>query len=40
MSKTRIKNLAQLLIKLFVLEALRAALNWVFNLLKQNGEPH
>ena len=37
MSKSRIKTAAQWLVELLAREALRAALHWVLNLLKQDG---
>ena len=37
MSKARIKTAAQWLVELLAREALREALHWVLNLLKQNG---
>jgi len=37
MSKARIKTAAQWLGELLAREALRAALHWVLNLLKQDG---
>ncbi len=37
MSKIRIKTAAQWLVELLAREALRAALHWVLNLLKQDG---
>ena len=37
MSKARIKTAAQWLVELLAHEALREALHWVLNLLKQDG---
>jgi len=37
MSKTLIKTAAQWWVELLAREALRAALHWVLNLLKQDG---
>ena len=37
MSKARIKTAAQWLVELLARAALRAALHWVLNLLKQDG---
>jgi len=37
MSKARIKTAAQWWVELLAREALRAALHWVLNLLKQDG---
>ena len=37
MSKVRIKTAAQWLVELLAREALRAALHWVLNLIKQDG---
>jgi hypothetical protein len=37
MNKVRLKTAAQWLVELLAREALRAALHWVLNLLKQDG---
>ena len=37
MNQARIKTAAQWLVELLAREALRAALHWIFNILKQDG---